>query len=34
MLCPTPGTGSVVHLEENLDAAAVRLTAEDIRALG
>ncbi|MEV5780943.1 aldo/keto reductase [Streptomyces sp. NPDC048448] len=34
VLCPTPGTGSLVHLEENLDAAAVRLTAEDMRALG
>lgn len=29
VLCPTPGTGSVVHLEENLDAGAVRLTPED-----
>ncbi|MER5405834.1 aldo/keto reductase [Streptomyces sp. NPDC002769] len=34
VLCPTPGTGSLVHLEENLDAAAVRLTDEDMRALG
>ncbi|WP_393076886.1 aldo/keto reductase [Streptomyces sp. LN704] len=34
VLCPTPGTGSLVHLEENLDAAAVGLTAEDMRALG
>ncbi|MFJ5268676.1 aldo/keto reductase [Streptomyces sp. NPDC088358] len=34
VLCPTPGTGSLVHLEENLDAAALRLTAEDMRALG
>ncbi|MFF2999180.1 aldo/keto reductase [Streptomyces sp. NPDC057950] len=34
VLCPAPGTGSLVHLEENLDAAAVRLTAEDMRALG
>ncbi|MFJ8003857.1 aldo/keto reductase [Streptomyces fagopyri] len=34
VLCPTPGTGSLVHLEENLDAAAVRLTPEDMRALG
>ncbi|MFD8419934.1 aldo/keto reductase [Streptomyces sp. NPDC059466] len=34
VLCPTPGTGSLVHLEENLDAASVRLTDEDMRALG
>ncbi|MEU9291650.1 aldo/keto reductase [Streptomyces sp. NPDC048275] len=34
VLCPTPGTGSLVHLEENLDAGAVRLTDEDLRALG
>ncbi|MET8410920.1 aldo/keto reductase [Streptomyces sp. NPDC005195] len=34
VLCPTPGTGSLAHLEENLEAAAVRLTAEDMRALG
>ncbi|MFJ8026951.1 aldo/keto reductase [Streptomyces sp. NPDC096311] len=34
VLCPTPGTGSLVHLEENLDAGAVRLTAEDMAALG
>ncbi|MEU1199340.1 aldo/keto reductase [Streptomyces sp. NPDC005813] len=30
VLCPTPGTGSLVHLEENLDAGAVRLTDEDM----
>ena len=29
VLCPTPGTGSLVHLEENLDAGAVRLTPGD-----
>jgi aryl-alcohol dehydrogenase-like predicted oxidoreductase len=34
VLCPTPGTGSLVHLEENLDAGTVRLTDEDMRALG
>jgi aryl-alcohol dehydrogenase-like predicted oxidoreductase len=34
VLCPTPGTGSLAHLEENLDAGAVRLTAEDMAALG
>ncbi|MCX4561943.1 aldo/keto reductase [Streptomyces phaeochromogenes] len=30
VLCPTPGTGSLAHLEENLDAVAVRLGAEDM----
>lgn len=34
VLCPTPGTGSLAHLEENLGAGAVRLTAEDMEALG
>jgi aryl-alcohol dehydrogenase-like predicted oxidoreductase len=34
VLCPTPGTGSLAHLEENLDAGGVRLTAEDMAALG
>lgn len=29
VLCPTPGTGSLVHLEENLDAAGMRLTEAD-----
>ncbi|WP_030602853.1 aldo/keto reductase [Streptomyces fulvoviolaceus] len=29
VLCPTPGTGSLVHLEENLAAGAVRLAPED-----
>ncbi|MGW2560421.1 aldo/keto reductase [Streptomyces sp. NPDC001514] len=33
-LCPTPGTGSLAHLEENLDAAAIRLSDEDMSALG
>ncbi|MEU9213018.1 aldo/keto reductase [Streptomyces sp. NPDC048415] len=33
VLCPTPGTGSLPHLEENLDAAAVRLTDEDMSRL-
>ncbi|MDQ1025325.1 pyridoxine 4-dehydrogenase [Streptomyces umbrinus] len=33
VLCPTPGTGSLAHLEENLDAAAVRLRAEDMSRL-
>lgn len=30
VLCPTPGTGSLAHLEENLDAAAIRLSEEDL----
>lgn len=33
VLCPTPGTGSLAHLEENLDAAAVALTDEDLARL-
>lgn len=33
MLCPTPGTGSLAHLEENLDASAIRLTEADLTAL-
>ncbi|MFD4522880.1 aldo/keto reductase [Streptomyces sp. NPDC058470] len=33
VLCPTPGTGSLVHLEENLAARAVHLTDEDMRRL-
>ncbi|MFB7373044.1 aldo/keto reductase [Streptomyces sp. NPDC056222] len=32
-LLPTPGTGSLAHLEENLDAAALRLDASDISVL-
>jgi pyridoxine 4-dehydrogenase len=31
---PIPGTGSVQHLEENVAAASIRLTAEDLRELG
>ncbi|MEH0417559.1 aldo/keto reductase [Streptomyces sp. B21-083] len=30
VLCPTPGTGSLVHLEENLDAGAVRLSGAEL----
>lgn len=30
---PTPGTGSLAHLEENLDAARVELTPDDLAAL-
>ncbi|MFE4056156.1 aldo/keto reductase [Streptomyces sp. NPDC059096] len=33
VLCPTPGTGSPAHLDENLAAAAIRLSAEDMRGL-
>ncbi|MGW3623324.1 aldo/keto reductase [Streptomyces sp. NPDC000880] len=33
VLCPTPGTGSLAHLEENLDAAAIRLSEQDLAAL-
>jgi aryl-alcohol dehydrogenase-like predicted oxidoreductase len=33
VLCPTPGTGSLAHLEENLTAAALHLTTEDMRRL-
>ncbi|MCZ4509026.1 aldo/keto reductase [Streptomyces sp. ActVer] len=33
VLCPTPGTGSLAHLEENLDATAVRLGKEDMSRL-
>ena len=32
-LCPTPGTGSLVHLDENLAAGEVRLSAEDMSRL-
>ncbi len=33
VMLPIPGTGSVQHLEENVAAASVRLSAEDLRAL-
>lgn len=33
VLCPTPGTGSLAHLEENLGSAAVRLGEEDMSRL-
>ena len=32
-LCPTPGTGSTAHLDENLAAADIRLSAEDMDSL-
>lgn len=33
VLCPTPGTGTLAHLEENLDAAGVRLTDDELARL-
>jgi aryl-alcohol dehydrogenase-like predicted oxidoreductase len=33
VLCPTPGTGTLAHLEENLAAAAVRLSEEEMSRL-
>jgi pyridoxine 4-dehydrogenase len=33
VMLPIPGTTSIAHLEENLRAAEVRLSAEDVRAL-
>jgi pyridoxine 4-dehydrogenase len=33
VLCPTPGTGTLAHLEENLDAAAVRLSDAEVTLL-
>ncbi|WP_406185538.1 aldo/keto reductase [Streptomyces sp. NBC_01006] len=33
VLCPTPGTGSLAHLAENLDAATVRLTPGELAVL-
>lgn len=33
-MLPIPGTASTAHLEENLRAAAIRLSAEDLAALG
>jgi pyridoxine 4-dehydrogenase len=33
VMLPIPGTGSVKHLEENVAAASIRLTPEDIREL-
>ncbi|WP_405823478.1 aldo/keto reductase [Streptomyces sp. NBC_01390] len=33
VLCPTPGTGSLVHLEENLGATAVRLSGAELARL-
>jgi pyridoxine 4-dehydrogenase len=33
-MVPIPGTGSIAHLEENVAAAGLRLTADEIAALG
>ncbi|MFD5115497.1 aldo/keto reductase [Streptomyces sp. NPDC058391] len=33
VLCPTPGTGSPAHLDQNLAAAEIRLSAEDMSGL-
>ncbi|MEV0235522.1 aldo/keto reductase [Nonomuraea sp. NPDC050786] len=33
VILPTPGTGALAHLEENLDAAAIDLTPDDLAAL-
>jgi aryl-alcohol dehydrogenase-like predicted oxidoreductase len=34
VMLPIPGTSSIAHLEENLGAASVRLTAEEMKRLG
>ena len=34
LMLPIPGTGSLAHIEENVAAAGVRLTAEDVGMLG
>jgi pyridoxine 4-dehydrogenase len=33
VMLPIPGTGSLAHLEENMGAAAIRLTDEQFRSL-
>lgn len=32
-IVPIPGTGSIAHLEENVQAASLRLTAQDMQDL-
>jgi aryl-alcohol dehydrogenase-like predicted oxidoreductase len=32
-MLPIPGTSKVAHLDENVDAAAIRLDAGDLKAL-
>jgi pyridoxine 4-dehydrogenase len=34
VMLPIPGTSSIAHLEENMEAASVRLSAEDVALLG
>ena len=34
VMLPIPGTGSLAHLEENVGAASIRLSAEELAALG
>ena len=34
VMLPIPGTSSLQHLEENINAAGIKLTAEELRALG
>jgi aryl-alcohol dehydrogenase-like predicted oxidoreductase len=34
VMLPIPGTASIAHLEENVAAAALKLGAEDLKALG
>jgi aryl-alcohol dehydrogenase-like predicted oxidoreductase len=33
-ILPIPGTGSVAHAEENIAAAAVRLSPDEVEAIG
>jgi pyridoxine 4-dehydrogenase len=33
VMLPIPGTGSVAHLEENVGAASIELSAEEVAAL-
>ena len=33
VMLPIPGTGSVAHLEENIAAAALQLTADEVQSL-
>jgi aryl-alcohol dehydrogenase-like predicted oxidoreductase len=33
-ILPIPGTGSIAHLEENMKAAGLKLSAEDVKTLG
>ena len=33
-MLPIPGTGSVAHLEENIAAASVELTPDEVEAIG